>query len=196
MTLDQMCISASRYSDRYDEFEKNDEGEYEDDALNYFNVFKDAINEAYMAISRNYAKPDNRELVPVDENCQIDLEDLEYPVFFVKGVFDETGTISYEYNFDTKYIMNVEGVKPGSIVSVFYHYMPDRLEKLKDEPVFTEAVADPMIYISLAVARIWMSEKKFEYAQQWMQQYYMLLKDVNASLKSRIDRRIPRRRFR
>jgi hypothetical protein len=32
MTLDEMCMMAARYSDRYDEFEKTD-GSYQDDAL-------------------------------------------------------------------------------------------------------------------------------------------------------------------
>ena len=55
MTLDEMCMMAARYSDRYDEFEKTLDGGdsqeaedwYEDDAMHYFRVFRDAINEAH-----------------------------------------------------------------------------------------------------------------------------------------------------
>ena len=195
MTLDEMCIAAARYSDRYDEFEKNDEEEYEDDALHYFNVFRDAINEAYRSVSRQMAKPDTYTKVRVDKNKQIDLMDVSPGVFFVKNLLDEKRTNAVNYTFDTKYVLNVEA-EPGSSVTLYYHYVPDDLERLNDSPIFSEAQVDPMVYISLAVARIWQSEKKFEYANHWMSQYYTLLREIRGSLDKISNRRIPRRRFR
>lgn len=195
MTLDEMCISAARYSDRYDEFEKND-GEYEDDALMYFNVFKDAINEAYMAVSREFAAPDTYKQVAVSDKLTVDLSALEPAVYAIKDVLNANQTAAVSYTFETKYVLKVSGVNAGDTVTLFYHYIPDRLENLNDEPIFTEAVVDPMVYICLAVARIWMSEKKFDYANQWLSQYYTMLKSIRSSLKSRGAQRIPRRSFR
>lgn len=195
MTLDEMCIAAARYSDRYDEFEKNEDGEYEDDALHYFNVFKDAINEAYRSVSRQMAKPDTYSKVRVDKNKQIDLAEVSPGVFCVKDLFNETRTAAIAYTFDTKYVLNVEA-ESGTNATLYYHYVPDDLERLNDSPIFTEAQVDPMVYISLAVARIWQSEKKFEYANHWMSQYYTLLREIRGSLDKASNRRIPRRRFR
>lgn len=196
MTLDEMCISAARYSDRIDEFEKNEDGEYEDDALIYFEIFRDAINEAYMQVSREFALPDVYETVKVGVNGKVDLADLENEVFTVKDVLNSDKTSNLKYHFTTKYEIEVEGVSKGDVVTIFYHYKPERLSSGGDEPIFSESTVDPMVYICLAVARIWMSEKKFDYANQWLQQYYMLIKGVKSGMKSRIDRRIPRGSFR
>lgn len=199
MTLDNMCISAARYSDRYDEFEKTvSDGEelYEDDALQYFNVFRDAINEAYMAVSREYAMPNTRTRVNVGDDGVIDLSAVYPLVYTVQDVLNATETANIEYTFRTKYELQLEGVKKGEAVTLVYHYLPERLENLTDEPIFSEAIVDPMVYICLAVARIWQSEKKFDYANQWLQQYYTLLRGVKNGMIDRSRRRIPRRRFR
>lgn len=196
MTLDEMCVSAARYSDRYDEFEKNEDGEYEDDALMYFNVFKDAINEAYMAVSREFAAPDTYQQAKVGSDLTVDLSGMEPAVYAIKDVLNANRTAAVSYTFETKYVLKVSGVNAGDTITLYYHYIPDRLEDLNDEPIFTEAVVDPMVYICLAVARIWMSEKKFDYANQWLSQYYTMLKSIRSSLKSRGAQRIPRRSFR
>lgn len=199
MTLDEMCISAARYSDRYDEFEKTEvDGVevYEDDAEHYFNVFRDAINEAYMAVSREYAMPNTRVLVKVGEDGIVDLTAVYPLAYTVQDVLNPLETANIPYTFRTKYELQAEGVQKGETVTLLYHYLPDRLEKLKDEPIFSDATVDPMVYICLAVARMWQSEKKFEYADRWMQQYYTHLRAVKSSMSSRANRRIPRRMFR
>ena len=196
MTLDEMCMAAARYSDRYDEFEKNDDGVYEDDAAHYFNVFKDAINEAYMAVSREYAMPDTREKVKVDVDGRIDLLSVDPVVCTVQDVLAADESASIPYKFHTKYEIEVEGVTRGDTVILVYHYLPEKLEKLNDEPIFTDGIVDPMVYISLAVARMWKSEKKFDYSNQWMQEYYSLLRGIKNTMVSRSKRRIPRRMFR
>lgn len=203
MTLEEMCVAAARYSDRYDEFEKTLDGGtsseaedwYEDDALHYFNVFRDGINEAYREASRLQAMPDIYTEVEADDDHQIDLSAISPAVYGVKQVLNENRTAAVNYTFVTKYILDVE-CNPGDTLQILYHYIPDNLEFLDDSPVFTEAQVDPMIYICMAVARMWYSEKKFDYGNQWMSQYYSYLKSVRSSLKDRSRRRIPRGLFR
>lgn len=203
MTLDDMCIAAARYSDRYDEFEKTQEGGtsneaedwYEDDALHYFYVFRDGINEAYREVSKLQAMPDMWVTETVQEGQEIDLSDAETQVYAIKKVMNANRTEAVQYDFVTKYVIKVDA-PVDSTISLLYHYMPDPLEYLDDSPVFTEAWVDPMLYISLAVARMWYSEKKFDFGNQWMSQYYSYLRNVRSSLKDRSRRRIPRGLFR
>ena len=195
MTLDEMCIAAARYSDRYDEFEKNEDGEYEDDALHYFNVFRDGINEAYREVSREQALPDCYARAMVNEERQIDLMAMQPAVFAVKDLFNDLRTMPVSYTFNTKFVLDVNA-QPGTELWLYYHYMPDELADLNDSPIFSDALVDPMIYVSLAVARMWYSEKKFEYGDRWMAQYRQMLRSVRNSLKDRANRRIPRRLFR
>lgn len=196
MTLDEMCISAARYSDRYDEFEKGEDGKYEDDALQYFEVFRDGINEAYAAVARESGMPDCYVSATVGLDGCVDLENLYPQVYGVKDVLNAQMTSNLNYVFSTKFKLTVSDTKPGDKVTVFYHYIPERLTSLGDAPVFPESIVDPSLYISLAVARMWMSEKKFDYANQWLQQYYLLLNKVKGNMQSRANRKIPRRRFR
>ena len=202
MTLEEMCVAAARYSDRYDEFERTLDGDdneaesyYEDDALHYFYVFREAINEAQREISRMYAMPDRWAEVTVDENQQIDLTEMSPGLYTVKSLLNSNKSGMVDYTFDTKYILNVQA-EPESTVNLFYHFIPDDLVYLDDEPFFTEAQADPMVYICLAVARMWYSEKKFDYGDRWMAQYQMHLREIKSSLKDRSRRRIPRGVFR
>lgn len=200
MTLDKMCMMAARESDRYDEFEKteNEEGEmvYEDDALHYFNVFRDAINEAYFEVARTRCEPDVYTLTEVDDEGKVYLEYL-YPLpYSVKNVLNAQKTRAVEFEFDTRFVLNIKGAQPGEEVIIYYNYMPDRLEKLNDEPVFPESVVDPMVYVSLAVARMWQSEKKLTLYESWMQNYRSMLYAVRPTMKGGNLRRVPRNRFR
>lgn len=196
MTLDEMCIAAARYSDRYDEFEKGESGAYEDDALLYFEVFRDGINEAYTAVARESGMPDCYATTTVGPDGYVDLENLYPQVYGVKDVLNEQMTTNLDYVFSTKFVLSVSNTQPGDKITIFYHYVPERLTNLADSPVFPESLVDPSLYISLAVARMWMSEKKFDYANQWLQQYYTLLNRVKSGMRSSTNRRIPRRRFR
>lgn len=202
MTLEEMCVMAARYSDRYDEFERTLDGEgnqaeayYEDDALHYFHVFRDAINEAYREISRLYAMPDRWQRLTVNSKGQIDLTTLEPGAYTIKSLLNEDSSGPVDYTFNTKFVLDVDA-QPGTKVNLLYHYIPEDLEALDDEPIFTDAQADPMLYVSLAVSRVWFSEKKFDYGNQWMAQYAAHLRDVRASMKDRSRRRIPRGVFR
>lgn len=199
MTLDKMCQSAARYADRYDEFEKteNEDGRmvYEDDALHYLNVFRDAINEAYFEVARSYGHPDTYLKVKVPANKLIDLTTLDPVPFRLNNVLDENREKNVFFVFETRYVIRVNGFD-GDSVTLYYQYLPDRLEALSDEPIFPESMVDPMVYISLAVARIWLSEKKIDLYNTWMSQYYTLLRQVKGDLRSTMNRKIPRRQFR
>jgi len=195
MTLEDMCIAAARYSDRYDEFEREEDGEYEDDALHYFNVFRDAINEAYAAVARECMMPDTYKTVKVNKDGQVDLTGLNPEIYGIKDVLNKERTANLGYFFDTQFVISVPEAA-NNTVTIYYHYIPDRLEEYDDRPIFSESMVDPMVYISLAVARIWQSEKKFDYAERWLRDHYMMLNKIKNGLKSKMNRRIPRRMFR
>ena len=74
--------------------------------------------------------------------------------------------------------------------------MPDPLEGLNDEPVFSDAIVDPALYVALAVARMWQSEKKMDFFMQWYNQYREHLRNVRGTMKALSKMRIPRRLFR
>lgn len=203
MTLEDMCIEAARYSDRYDEFERTLDGDdsqeaedwYEDDALHYFNVFRDGINEAYREVARLQAAPDRYAPVYVNKNRQVDLLSVNPGVYGIKNLLNGDRTAAIDYTFSTKYVLDVNA-EPGTTLQLYYHYIPEDLMYLSDTPVFTDAQVEPMVYICMAVARMWYSEKKFEYGDRWMSQYYSYLKSIRSSLKDRSRRRIPRGLFR
>lgn len=193
MTLDQMCQQAARLSDRYDEFEKVDK-KYEDEALHYFNVFRDAINEAYRAAARDYVKPDVYAEVVVGEDGLVDLSELDPLPQHIKNVLDATRTKAVVYAFRTKFELWVQAPE-GTTVLLYYNYLPDALTGYSDEPIFPESVVDPMVYISLAVSRIWKSEKKMQLADSWMAEHYKLLRELKTDMRG-AGRRIPRRTWR
>lgn len=200
MTLKEMCEMAARYSDRYDEFEKteNSAGKlvYEDDALHYFNVFRDAINEAYFEVSRMRMLPDTYAETVVPADRQIDLS-YAYPLpYMLKNVLSADRSAAIAFQFVTRMAIEITGAQAGDTVTLYYYYMPDRLEYESDEPIFPESVVDPMVYVTLAVARMWQSEKKMANYQTWMGEYLRKLKGVQSSMKNSTARRIPRLRMR
>ena len=200
MTLDEMCIMAARYSDRYDEFEKteNENGgmEYADDALHYFNIFRDAINEAYFEVARTRCEPDIYTVTQVDDENKLMLERLHPQPYSVKNVLNVTKTMAIPFDFETKFVLDVKGANPGDDVVLYYSYLPDRLEQYNDEPIFPESVVDPMVYVTLAVARMWQSEKKLTLYESWMQNYRSMLYGIRSTMRGGNLRRIPRSRFR
>ena len=200
MTLDEMCMMAARYSDRYDEFEKteDDQGKmaYQDDALHYFNVFRDAINEAYFEIARTRCEPDIYVEAEVGADGKIHLDQLSPIPYAVKNLMNKNRTTAVAFDFETKFVLLVRGAKPGETVTVYYSYLPDRLEGLNDEPIFPESVVDPSVYVSLAVAKMWQSEKKLTLYQSWMNDYRMALHAVRPTMKGGNLRRLPRGIFR
>ena len=80
--------------------------------------------------------------------------------------------------------------------SVFYLPLFPALAEEYDEPIFPESMVDPSVYIALAVARVWQSERKTGAAQMWLNEYYQKLRSLRGSIRSGVRRRLPRTLFR
>lgn len=193
MTVIDMCNQAALLSDRSDEFVKETgETEFADDALTIYNVFLAAINEAYRAVSKKLACPVKVTTITIPSTKLVDLSALDPPAYQVRAVLSSDQTYKIPYRLIDRNTM--EMMTDGSMVLV-YHYLPDALTEESDEPTFPEAQADPMIYISLAVSRIYESEKKFDNAVRWKNEYYNQLNAVT-SFQGGGVRRVARRAFR
>ena len=207
MTLKEMCEQAAVYTDRRDDFVTIKETdpvtgrvtEYydpEDDPGIWFEAMKCSINNAYREVARALLMPDTRVETELDENGGINLMYQSPDVLQVKGVFSADGSYALEYDFVTKNEIRVRNGKKGQKVLLQYHYAPDPLERFGDEPEFPEGMVDPMVYISLACADLWMMERKTQPAQMWQQRYYSALAGIRRDMKSASKRRIRRAIFR
>ena len=200
MNLGEMCTMAARWSDRYDEYVKtvreNGEAAFDGEALHWFQLFRDAINEAYFEIARTRMHPDRRvECVPGADRV-ISMEGMDPEVCGVCGVYRADGVTEAEFVFRSRTEIEVTDIKAGEKVIVQYHYLPERLENEQDEPVFSEAEVDPAVYAALATARLWQSERKMSAAQYWLGEYYQKLRSIRPDMKPARKRRLPVRRFR
>ena len=197
MTLGRMCEAAARYSDRYDEYVKEgNAGEFEGEALHWFNIFRDAVNEAYFEIARCMRAPEKQTEIEIPKGRAVDMSVLAPEAAAVNGVYRMDGMTEVEYVFRTRKVIEVTGAAEGERVIVRWQCMPERLEAENDEPVFPEAMADPMIYISLATARVWQSERRMSDAQIWINEYYRRLREIRPTLRTGRKRRMPRALFR
>lgn len=198
MNLENMCLMAARYADRGDELVKTAASDgalaYQGEALNMFVILRDAINEAYAEMADGYLMYDERKTVTVGENGLIDLSTAAPNATAIIALYAADGKTPLPFTFETRFTARVEGAESGARVCVRVRMRPNRLEEESDEPVFAESAADPMIYVSLAVARLFQSERKFSDAQSWLAEYRRLLRAVKPCAKAR--RRMPRRPFR
>lgn len=197
MTLGRMCEAAARYSDRYDEYVKPEGGDaFQGEPLHWFNIFKDAVNEAYFEIARCMKEPEKRAEVTLGADRVIDVRQTEPEALTVSGVYRADGLTEIGYVFHTGRVIEVVGAKEGERVILACQCLPGRLEKESDEPIFAESAADPMIFIALATARIWQSERRMSDAQIWLNEYYRRLRAIRPGMKSARKRRMPRTIFR
>jgi hypothetical protein len=191
MTVQVMCDQAALHSNRSDEFVKGDSGDYEDEALGYFNLFLGAINEAYFEAARKLGIPATEEVV-TPENGRIDLTALSHPVARLKGVMNSDGTADVVFRQINRDLIQVN---TDDGVLIRYTYFPTRLTLLTQEPDFPEEVVPSELYIFLAAARVYQSENKAKSAEPWLQQYYEKLSKIR-HVGSGTARRVPVRRFR
>lgn len=202
MTLDEMCRQVAVYTDRADDFVKitlpNGKQGYdpEDDPGMWFEAMKKSINTAYMEVARTILMPDRLEETALEEGGELDLADLDPAVLKFKKVWNADKTFAYQYDFLTKFRIKVQGGYEGLDVIAEYCYAPEPLEKFTDEPEFSEGLVDPMVYISLACADIWLMERKIQPSQEWRTRYYQMLNSVRKDVKSAEKSRIKRARFR
>jgi len=185
MNVQEMCEAAARNTDRYDEFVLEQGAEdYEDDAAHYKKVFLDGINEAYFAASRQMLSPAKIQLVTVPDDQIIDLTTLDPPAFQIRALLNALKTENIPYFMIDRDHIQVTA-NAGASVNVFYHHMPDRLVELDETPVFSAAAVDPEVYINMASARMWLSEKKPDLGQPWLQRFYNGLRGIK-SVKSNL----------
>lgn len=207
MNLIEMCEQVAVYTDRRDDFVtiKRDDlatgkviemYDPEDDPGIWYAAMKMSINNAYREVARMLTMPDTRVEAELGEGGVIDLMYQSPDVLQVKGVYSADGSYALEYDFVTKYQIKVRGGKEGQPVLLHYCYAPDPLEDFRDEPVFPEGLVDPMVYISLACADLWMMERKTAPAQMWQQRYYTALSGIRRDMRSSAKRKINRARFR
>lgn len=190
------------YTDRRDDFVTitNDKGkpvyDPDDDPGIWFEAMKTSINTAYREVARRLLMPDMRTETELGEGGTIDLLYLSPGVQQVKAVYNADESAALRYDFETKYRIRVRGGKEGDAVILQYHYVPDGLETFTDEPEFPESLVDPMVYISLACADLWRSERKLDVAQVWENRYFSLLGSIRSDMKNSAQRRIKKTRFR
>ena len=204
MTLKKLCEMTAVYTDRRDDFvtiaDPDNPGKQiydpNDDPGIWFSAMKTSINTAYREAARRLLSPDIRVETVLGPDGTIDLMELTPGVQTVKAVYNEDASAGLAFDFETKYRIRVRRGKRGDRVVLQYHYVPDPLESLNDEPVFPESMVDPMVYISLAVSDLWMLERKLEPAQMWQQKYYNLLSSLKRDMKSANMRKIRRAIFR
>ncbi len=200
MNLGRMCEAAARYSDRYDEYIRTGNGEgaeaFEGEALNWFNIFRDAVNEAYFEIARCLRQPEMKKEIVLGADRTVDMAGMEPEAAAVNGVYRMDGMTGVEFVFRTRTVIEVTGAQAGETVVIAWQSLPERLEAEEDEPVFPESAADPMIYIALATARVWQSERKMSDAQVWISEYYRRLRAIRPDMRPARKRRMPRAIFR
>lgn len=204
MNLRELCEKTAVYTDRRDDFvtipdpANPDKQIYDpdDDPGIWFDAMKTSINTAYREAARRLLSPDIQIELELAENGEIDLIYLSPGVQTVKAVYTADGSAALPYDFVTKYRLRVRNGREGDKVLLQYHYVPEPLEQLTDEPEFPESLVDPMVYISLAASDIWMLERKLEPAQAWQTKYYSLLSSLKRDMKNASKRRIRRAVFR
>ncbi|MBR3505293.1 MAG: hypothetical protein IKO07_13770 [Clostridia bacterium] len=200
MTLESLCQSAARCADRSEEFVKTADGNgklvYQGEAAILFRLFRDAINEAYAEIARTGLMPGRFLPVVLPEDGVIRLNEAVPNAAALEGVWDEKRERAYGFRFISRFDVRVPEARPGETLILHVHCIPARLTEPDDEPVFSEAAADPMIYVSLAVARLWQAERRLPAAQSWLSAYYTLLRGVRSSGGHAAKRRFPRPFFR
>lgn len=197
-----MCELVAAYTERRDDFvtitDKDGKEVYdpEDDPGRWFDAMKTSINNAYREVARKLLMPDTRRLFTVGLNGEIDLIGLQPDLYQLIAVFNEDASAAMRFDFVTKKRIRLRNAKMGDWVTIQYHFVPEPLERFYDEPVFSEGLVDPMVYICRAAADLWMMERKVQPSQMWETRYYSLLNGIKRDMKSASMRRIKRGRFR
>ena len=201
MNLKEMCELVAVHTDRRDDFVTTtingvEVYDPEDDAGVWFESMKSSINLAYREAARRLLMPDIRVAAELGEGGGVDLTAMKPGVITMKNVYTEDGSAALQYDFETKYRIIIRGGRAGDRVLIQYHYVPEPLVKFTDEPVFPESLVDPMVYVSLAAANLWLMERKIDIANEWRARYYEALNNIRSDMRSSRDRRIRRAIFR
>lgn len=194
MKLFDICRKAALYSERDDEYPTAAPAtvaEYVDEAARYREIFVDAANDAYIEAAKKLGIPlEEAEVTPVDG--RIALTGIDPLPIRIRRVEDAEAHYVVGYYKITEQEIAVTATRP---VRIIYNYAPDPLVEDDDEPIFPDAQVDPLLYVFLAVARVYQSERKNDTAAPWEARYYDKLNKVKP-VGSGKTRRLPRRDFR
>lgn len=200
MTLNSLCQSAARCADRGDEFVKTADANgrlvYQGEAAVLFGLFRDAINEAYAEIARTGLMPGRFLPIDMPEGGVIRLDEAAPSAAALEDIWSADRSRQYPFRFISRFEALVPDPRPGERILLHIRCIPAPLTEESDEPVFSEAAADPMIYVSLAVARLWQSERRLAAAQIWLSEYYRLLRGVRSGNAHAARHRFPKPWFR
>ena len=191
MTVLDMCKKAALLSERDDEFVPDDSGKYVEEAARYREIFIDAFNEAQSEVARKLGVPIATVTI-TPENNRVSFADMDPPMIRIRRLEDAEHHSIVGYVTITEGLIEVCGTRP---LKVFYNHLPNPMALDTDKPHFPDETADPMLYINLAVARVYQSERKNDTAAPWEARYYEKLRQVK-TVGSGKTRRIPKRIFR
>lgn len=194
MNVFDMCHKAAVYSERDDEYPATAPAtveEYVDEAARYREIFLDAINDAQKEAAIKLGVPIEEAIITPVEG-RIDLTTIDPLPLRIRRIEDQVGFYPVGYYKITEQEIAVNATKP---VRIIYTYAPAKLVDDDEEPMFPEGQVDPLVYVFLAVARVYQSERKNETAAPWEGRYYDKLNKVKPMASGK-TRRLPRRNFR
>lgn len=191
MNVGAMCVLAAQLSDRSDEYVKNDEGAYEEEAALYRAVFLSAMNEAYREAAKKLGMP-LRKVTVTPVSYRVSFKNFDPPYVQIIRIEDAVSRKPEVFKFVNA--QEIEVFTERSL-TITYIYLPDELVLDTDEPEFADSLVDPMLYVYKAVAEVYRSERKNDTAAPWDGKYFEKLSKVRAYPAGAL-RRVPRRRFR
>ena len=140
MTLKEMYLEISRRVE--EDVEIKDNKKIPDSVQKVLDKFLISINYIYRKIAGDKRLFLTKESVEV-ENNRINTDYLQEEYFELLKVLDENGNeiINYTHDGDNE----IEIVGNYDTVTIYYYYLPKRLESLSDEPKFPNDVDDMIL---------------------------------------------------
>lgn len=140
MTLKEMYLEISRRVE--EDVEIKDNKKIPDSVQKVLDKFLISINYIYRKIAGDKRLFLTKEAVEV-ENSRINTDYLQEEYFELLKVLDENGNeiINYTHDGDNE----IEIVGNYDTVTIYYYYLPKRLESLSDEPKFPNDVDDMIL---------------------------------------------------
>ena len=157
MTLEDMYKQTADYTD-----ENIGVSPYDSDIVD---KFKAAINYAYQKICKEKWFPETSENVELDSGLQFDTSAFSKIYNGIIGVKDNNG---YEITWEkVRGGTKVKCSYDGTTATVVYRYIPDKMDELTDEPVFSDAEVGHLLMCYYAAYDYFIIEEEPERAEQW-----------------------------
>jgi len=169
LTLDEMFIETATYVD--ETIEKTD-GVYTGESLAIVNKFKSAINRAYIKIAKFRFKLDHSEDVVLDANKQFSLSSLSKTFYeIIKIENEDEAPVRRAFVPGNK--VECPDYNEGDTLTVYYYYIPAKLQNLDDTPEFPAGAVDHKVLCYYAAFEYLHMEgmydrTKAEQADKWL----------------------------